>query len=133
MMKTERTTTAGIFIKDGKVLVAKRIEGGAISEKWEFPGGKNRWGESVADTLTREYREELEVDIIVKKEILSFDFENKNTLYHLKAMLIDIPKPDYVLHFHSELMMVDSKTLANLDFASSDKKIASYLVENKFL
>lgn len=129
----ERITTAGIFIKDRKVLVGKRIKGGAISEKWEFPGGKNRWNESVEETLIREYREELGVDIIVHDELLSFDFENKGTLYHLKAMLIDIPKPEYTLNFHSKLLMADALTLQRLDFADSDSRIASFLVENKFL
>ena len=76
MERSERVTTAGIYIKDGRVLVAKRLGGGSISEKWEFPGGKNRWGESVADTLVREYSEELGVDIIVKDVVFTYEFEN---------------------------------------------------------
>ena len=55
----ERVTTAGIALKDGKVLVAHRVKGGSLSEKWEFPGGKQRWGESDEMTLKREYMEEL--------------------------------------------------------------------------
>lgn len=129
----ERITTAGIYIHEKKVLVAKRASGGSISEKWEFPGGKNRWGESLADTLAREYQEELGVQIVFKREILSFDFENKGTLYHLKAALIDIPEPQFSLNFHSQVMMVDASALLELDFAPSDARIASYLVENKFL
>ena len=72
----ERITTAGIAIKDGKVLIAHRIPGGSLSGKWEFPGGKNRYGESVADTLIREWDEELGVGIEVGEEVLAFDFTN---------------------------------------------------------
>ena len=133
MERSERVTTAGIYIKDGRVLVTKRLGGGSISEKWEFPGGKNRWGESVADTLVREYLEELGVDIIVKDVVFTYEFENKGTLYHLKAALIDIPRPDFTLHFHSEALMVGRERLLTLDFAPSDRQIASYLVENNFL
>lgn len=133
MERSERVTTAGIYIKDGCVLVAKRLGGGSISEKWEFPGGKNRWGESVADTLAREYSEELGVDIIVKDVVFTYEFENKGTLYHLKVALIDIPRPDFTLHFHSEALMVGRERLLTLDFAPSDRQIASYLVENNFL
>ena len=97
------------------------------------PGGKNRWGESVADTLAREYSEELGVDIIVKDVVFTYEFENKGTLYHLKAALIDIPRPDFTLHFHSEALMVGRERLLALDFAPSDRQIASYLVENNFL
>lgn len=129
----ERITTAGIYIHENRVLVAKRASGGSISEKWEFPGGKNRWGESLADTLAREYQEELGVKIVFEREILSFDFENKGTLYHLKAALIDISEPQFSLNFHTQVMMVDASALLELDFAPSDARIASYLVENKFL
>ena len=129
----ERNTTAGIVIKDGSVLVGKRQPGGSLSGKWEFPGGKNRYGESLADTLAREYQEELGVQIVFEREILSFDFENKGTLYHLKAALIDIPEPQFSLNFHTQVMMVDASALLELDFAPSDARIASYLVENKFL
>ena len=79
----ERITTAGIAIKDGKVFVAHRIEGGALSGMWEFPGGKNRYGESEEDTLRREYLEELGIDIEVGELFTSFDFTNKDKLYHL--------------------------------------------------
>ena len=53
----ERITTSGVAEKKGEFLVAKRLPGGPLSEKWEFVGGKNRWGESVPDTLKREWME----------------------------------------------------------------------------
>ena len=75
----ERETTAGVAIKDGKVLVAKRAKGGPISEMWEFPGGKNRYGETIEDTLKREWLEELGVDVAVGEKLLQVDFINKDT------------------------------------------------------
>ena len=48
----ERVTTAGIALNCGHVLIAKREKGGALSGKWEFPGGKNRYGESEEETDT---------------------------------------------------------------------------------
>ena len=83
----ERITTAGVAVKDGKVLVAHRVKGGALSGKWEFPGGKQRWGESDEDTLKREYKEELSVDIRMGERLTSFDFINNDTVYHLRAYL----------------------------------------------
>jgi 8-oxo-dGTP diphosphatase len=50
---------------DGRVLIAQRPEGKAMAGLWEFPGGKVEAGESPEDTLFRELREELGVEICV--------------------------------------------------------------------
>lgn len=129
----ERITTAGIVIKDGKVLVAKRIKGGSLSEKWEFPGGKNRWGESLEDTLRREYEEELGVGIIFGREIFTYEFINKDTLYHLKACLLELQSEEFTLKVHTEVCYVDRNELLMLEMGNSDRQTALFLVENNLL
>ena len=52
----QRITTAGILTKDDRYFVAKREDKGSIGGLWEFPGGKNRWGESEQETLMREFQ-----------------------------------------------------------------------------
>ena len=47
----------------GRVLIAQRPEGKHMAGWWEFPGGKVANGESDADALMRELREELGVDM----------------------------------------------------------------------
>ena len=47
---------------DGRVLIARRPEGKALSGKWEFPGGKVEAGESPEAAVVRELREELGVE-----------------------------------------------------------------------
>ncbi|KAA3632517.1 MAG: (deoxy)nucleoside triphosphate pyrophosphohydrolase [Proteobacteria bacterium] len=47
----------------GRVLVAKRPPGKVCSGKWEFPGGKIEDGETSLTALTREMKEELDVEI----------------------------------------------------------------------
>ena len=123
----ERITTAGIAIKEGKVLIAHRNPGGSLSCKWEFPGGKNRYGESVADTLRREWQEELGVDIEVKEEILSFDFTNNDKLYHLKCCIVMPLSASFSLSVHTETEYVSKEDLLSYDFGPSDRKIAEYI------
>ena len=124
----ERITTAGIAIKDGKVFVAHRIEGGALSGMWEFPGGKNRYGESEEDTLRREYLEELGIDIEVGELFTSFDFTNKDKLYHLKAYFVRHLSTSYSLSVHTETRWVTPQELEKLEMGGSDGKIRSKLV-----
>lgn len=129
----ERITTAGIFIDKGMVLVAKRPEGGVLGGKWEFPGGKNRWAESVEDTLKREWKEELDADIQTGKELFSFDFANKDVLYHLVCLEVSVPDGYFKPLFHTSLDMADRKVLASLDMGSSDDRIRRFLLESDYL
>ena len=124
----ERITTAGIAIENGKVFVAHRTEGGALSGMWEFPGGKNRYGESEEETLRREYLEELGIDISVGELFTSFDFINKDKLYHLKAYFIEHLSKDYSLSVHTEVRWAAPEELEKLRMGDSDGKIRSKLM-----
>ena len=48
---------------DGRVLIAQRPQGKAMAGFWEFPGGKLEKGETPEQSLIRELKEELGVDI----------------------------------------------------------------------
>lgn len=54
---------AGICIQDGKVLLQKPTNDNAYA----FPGGHVEFGETNAQTLIREFREEMGADIAVKE------------------------------------------------------------------
>ena len=54
----------GILLRpDGRFLLNTRPAGKPCAGSWEFPGGKMEPGEAVADTVRRELREELAVEI----------------------------------------------------------------------
>ena len=48
---------------EGRVLLAQRPEGKSMAGLWEFPGGKVESGEAPEETLIRELKEELEIDV----------------------------------------------------------------------
>jgi 8-oxo-dGTP diphosphatase len=49
--------------RDGRVLIARRPAGKSMAGLWEFPGGKIEAGELPEQTVIREMKEELGVDI----------------------------------------------------------------------
>jgi A/G-specific adenine glycosylase len=58
--------TAGvIWADDGRFLIAQRPLDGLLGGLWEFPGGKQEPGESLAEALAREIDEELAIEIEV--------------------------------------------------------------------
>jgi 8-oxo-dGTP diphosphatase len=48
---------------DGRVLIAQRPAGKPMAGLWEFPGGKVENGERPEDTLMRELKEELGIEV----------------------------------------------------------------------
>lgn len=52
-------------LRDGRVLASRRTEPPRLAGLWEFPGGKVEPGESDAQALVRELREELAVEVEV--------------------------------------------------------------------
>ncbi|WP_078085685.1 8-oxo-dGTP diphosphatase MutT [Microbulbifer mangrovi] len=48
---------------DGRILLAKRPEHLHMGGRWEFPGGKVEADESIQQAMTRELKEELDIDV----------------------------------------------------------------------
>ena len=64
-----REVTAAIIRRNGKILICRRAEG-SCAHLWEFPGGKTELGETPFECLTRELREELNIEIKPLRELL---------------------------------------------------------------
>jgi len=54
---------AGVLIREGRLLLARRPLGGHLGGLWEFPGGKREPGEEWEHCVLREFMEELGVEI----------------------------------------------------------------------
>jgi ADP-ribose pyrophosphatase YjhB (NUDIX family) len=62
----------GILIKNNKVLVSDEfIKGHHITK---FPGGGLEFGEGSKECIIREFKEELDLDIVVRKHFYTTDF-----------------------------------------------------------
>ena len=90
--KKQITVTAAIIWQDGKVLITKRPEGTHLEGLWEFPGGKKEVNETLEECITREIREELGVQVIPEKLLLTVrhEYETKIVDLHIfECALID--------------------------------------------
>ena len=85
MSKPHFHVTAGLVLKDGKLLITRRPEGTHLAGYWEFPGGKQEPGESLEACLEREIREELGMEVKAVKELLkvNHDYQTKSITLHL--------------------------------------------------
>jgi 8-oxo-dGTP diphosphatase len=74
--------TAGILLRDGRVLVVQRKPDARRGLLWEFPGGKVEHGESPRQCLKRELREELgiEAEPAERFEIVYHSYQDERIL-----------------------------------------------------
>ena len=72
-MKRYNVRAYGICENDkGEILIChENIRG---MEMWKFPGGGNEWGEGLRDTVVREFKEEMNMDIKRLQHLYTTDF-----------------------------------------------------------
>ena len=63
MSKIVLVAACALVDADGRVLLAQRPPGKTMAGLWEFPGGKVEQGERPEETLIRELKEELGIDV----------------------------------------------------------------------
>jgi 8-oxo-dGTP diphosphatase len=99
----------GILLRpDGRFLMNTRPAGKPCAGSWEFPGGKIEPGETVVDTLRRELREELAIEI----------GDADNDCRQLQVVEHTYPHADVRLHvcvvsrWHGEPLAIEGQALS---------------------
>ncbi|MEO7650064.1 MAG: (deoxy)nucleoside triphosphate pyrophosphohydrolase [Bryobacteraceae bacterium] len=69
------TVVAAIIVREGRVLICRRLPDAPHGGKWEFPGGKLEPGEDLAGALRRELSEELDIRATIGAEITRYEFQ----------------------------------------------------------
>ncbi len=121
------TVTAAVLRRDGKVLLAKRPSRGLLGGLWEFPGGKVEGGETQAEALRRELREELGVEVRVGEAFGVYRHAYTHFHITLHAYLCELvrgrPRPLEA----AELAWIAPGDLGNYPMGKVDRQIARRL------
>ena len=118
---------AAIIERDGRFLLTRRLQGTHLAGRWEFPGGKCDPGESHADCLSRELREELDVAVRVGRLVLSTTHayvERTVELHFYEAAIEDEPRPQ----LGQDMRWAGRDELAALDFPDADAALIDLLL-----
>ena len=127
--EVECPTCGETLVVDDKALADGEVECPECGSRYALDlSDDEEDGESEEDTLRREYLEELGIDIEVGELFTSFDFTNKDKLYHLKAYFVSHLSTSYSLSVHTETRWVTPQELEKLEMGGSDGKIRSKLV-----
>ena len=122
-----------MLVQKGEILCTKRDAGkyDYISYKWEFPGGKMEQGENEKQTLARELKEELEINVDIFDKYYQVehdypDFHLSMAVYTCKMLSNQIK-----MNVHKDIKWVNPQDLLSLDWAGADLPVAKKIV-NEF-
>ena len=121
--------TAAIWVRDGRVLIARRRPGVSQAGLWEFPGGKIRPSETPEACLVREIEEELGVRVTIEgffAESVHAYAERTIRLLAYRVGGAGTPAP----HDHAELRWVTPDELDRFDFCPADLPFVRQLQGN---
>lgn len=95
--------------------------------KWEFPGGKIEEGESEEESIVREIKEELNLDISISKKLKSFKTELENVIIELIPFICTIINGQVINREHEKVLWLKRKELSKLDWAKPDLPIVEFI------
>lgn len=119
--------TCGIIEKNGKFLIVQRGENTSHALKWEFPGGKVDPGETEAECMARELKEELAVDVVVNEQLSHIEREEADIIIELIPFRCSIVNGEITLLEHLQLAWIDVNQPIEYDLCIGDYGIVDQL------
>lgn len=119
---------AAVIEENGSFLVTRRPDGSHLAGLWEFPGGKVGAGETHAQALRRELREELDADCDVGALLLetAHAYDDRSVSLHFYTCTLR-GAPKAILG--QQMQWVRRDELRTLDFPPADEELIRRLTE----
>lgn len=118
-----------IVSESGKLLIALRPENAMLGGMWEFPGGKNEKGESLHETVIRELREELGVEVEVSEKYMQLKHAYSHFRITLHAYWCTIVSGKPTPKSSDELKWVSLDEIEQYPFPKANKVLVEGLQE----
>ena len=113
-----------MFVNDNDFLIGKRPTFKEDSGYWEFPGGKKKDNENIFSCLEREWIEELNLKIKIKKEIYSYVYKHYKCRFFV-GKILNIET--IMIKEHEKIKMVNKNTIKNYTLIPGDEEVLKYI------
>ena len=120
---------AALIQKDGRFLICQRPAHKARGLLWEFVGGKVEPGESKAQALIRECREELGVTVTVQDAFMEVTHEYPDLTVHLTLYYARIAEGEPQKLEHNDLRWITPREIPQYPFCPADESILKAITE----
>ena len=118
---------AALLVREGRFLICRRPAHKARGGLWEFPGGKLEPGESAAEALIRECREELAIEVAPGPVYMELTHAYPDLAVELILLQVNEFAGEPRLLEHSELRWIQPEETGAFDFCPADREILEKL------
>ena len=128
--KKKVEVVAAVIMHNNKILCVQRGENKLpyISKKYEFPGGKIEAGETKEQTIKREIKEELNMEISTGDELITVAHEYPDFFLTMHSFICTCADPTVNLTEHIDFKWLATSELEGLDWAAADVPIVEQLM-----
>ena len=126
-MKTIEVVAA--IIKDNNKIFTTRRGYGEFENMWEFPGGKIELGETKEEALTREIKEELELDIDITNYLTTVEYDYPNFHLIMHCYICNISGGKLQLNAHNDAKWTTLEGSDKLKWVPADILVIEKLKE----
>ena len=122
-----------VLIEDGSILLVRQKVSNSIDRCWSLPGGKVELGETLAECIVREAKEESGLDVAVEKLLYVCDriVDGKHTI-HLTFLVRRVggalrlgAEPEAEAYPITDSRMVPIKLLGEYEFSDRFRELAA--------
>ncbi len=117
-----------VMNEDKEVLIALRPEDAMLGGMWEFPGGKQEEDEEIKQTVIRELKEELGVDVAITKPFMKLDHAYSHFKITMHAYLCELvdgrPEPQS----SQEIKWISIDELEDYPFPKANRQLTDKLM-----
>ena len=132
-MQDSRITdvVAALIWRGDRFMICQRPAHKARGLLWEFVGGKVEAGETKAEALVRECREELDVLISVGDVFMDVVHEYPDLTVHLTLFDATIARGEPQRLEHCDIQWITPSEIPNYEFCPADEEILEKIIERQ--
>lgn len=119
--------TAALIPWQGRLFVGQRPPWKKFGLLWEFPGGKVEPGEGLEQSLVREIKEELCIDIVVRELFRNICHEERDFEISLHAYWCEVLRGKICLSAHVDFMWAGLAELRRVNLTRADRLLVPFL------
>ncbi len=119
-----KKATAAVIVHENKILIAQRMKDGF----WEFPGGKIEIGETPAECVVREIKEELNLDVRINKSLGLVDGVYRGIPMQVYAFLTELSGGTITLHVHKDAKWLSRQEIDQYPLVAEDEVILKQFI-----
>lgn len=126
------SVSAAAIVNNNKILITKR-SGGDFDGMWEFPGGKIEPNETKEETVIREIKEELDLEISVSSHLISIEYAYPNFNLEMHVYICSIISGTMVLNEHGDFAWTSKADIDNYNWIPADIEVVEAIKALKTL